>query len=328
MTISLHKGFVSLLFALAALAVAVAGANESSCPQGKLDTPWVERFSASKRLMQNTNCYRPLVDGERSKCETGSEAIITYTMLYYSDSTFLEEQKKNWCSWPLATRHKFQFLIVDDGSLAEESAIQKYVHSGCINLMIYTIEMDLHWNIGGARNLAFHVAPTEYVFLTDSDLLVPHTIALACLEMVRNDKNSASKQVSESNVATKSIFLSFNRVFNESGQRRPHPATMMLTKDAYWMCGGCDEDFVGAYGITDPHFKWRAARTKNVEVSKVSEKYDDELIMMELKDKLSLQRDPERNRNIFKAKRLGNIPWSNDYIRFPWNFTAQFCIKE
>lgn len=325
---TLHQGFVILFFALASLAVAGAGANESSCPQGKLDTPWVEKSSASKRLVQNTNCNRPLIEGERSICERGSEAIITYTMLYYRDSIFLEEQKKNWCGWPRATRQKFQFLIIDDGSPAEDSAIQKYVHNGCINLMVYTIQKDLHWNIGGARNLAFHVAPTDYVLLTDSDLLVPHTIALACLEMVRSDKNSASKQVSESHVAMKTIFLSFNRVFNESGQRRPHPATMMLTKDTYWMCGGCDEDFVGGYGMTDPHFKWRAARTKNVEVSNVSDKYDDELIMMELKEKLSIQRDPESNRNIFKAKRLGKMPWSNNFIRFPWKHTAQFCIKE
>lgn len=68
--------------------------------------------------------------------------------------------------------------------------------------------------------------------------------------------------------------------------------------------------------------------TKHVEVKKVNEKYDDELVMMELKDKLSIQRDPERNRNIFKAKRLGSMTWSNDYIRFPWRFNAQFCIKE
>lgn len=323
------KAISCVIFSILSISLVLPYVVECMCPQGELETPWVEKSSASKRLVQNKSCNQSLVEGETLECAHGKNVpIITYTMLYYKDEKFLEEQKMNWCSWPHSTRQKFQFLIIDDGSPYEESAVHKYTHNGCISLLIYSIEKDLNWNIGGARNLAFHVAPTDYVFLTDSDLLVPHNIALACLDMVQKEVSSATNQVDKRGVDTKSIFLNFNRVFNETGRRKPHPATMMLTKDAYWMCGGCDEDFVGSYGLTDPHFKWRAAQTKDIQLKKVSDKYDDELIMMELKDKLSIIRDPERNRNIFKAKRLGTMPWSNDYIRFPWKFNAKYCIQE
>ena len=317
-----------LIFLAFVVGIALSLDDDSMCSRGKLERPWVAKSSASTRLVQNTNCSRPLVEGERMDCSRGvggNVPIITYAMLYYKDSTFLEEQEKNWCSWPLATRQKFQFLIVDDGSPAGESAIQKYVHNGCINLLIYTIEKDLKWNIGGARNLAFHVAPTDYVFLLDSDILVPPTIALACLKMVQNEYSSASKQMSNNTRTSESVFYNFNR--NSKGVRlHPHPAAMMLTKKAYWMCGGCDEDFVGNYGQTDPHFKWRAGLTKGIKMRKVNEMYDDELVMMG--DGLMPDRPTHLNRQMFKAKMFGNMTWSNDYIRFPWRFNAQFCIKE
>ena len=40
-----------------------------------------------------------------------------------------------------------------------------------IDLVVYRIEDELEWNIGGARNLAMFVSQTEAVFLTDVDLI-------------------------------------------------------------------------------------------------------------------------------------------------------------
>ena len=41
---------------------------------------------------------------------------------------------------------------------------------------------------------------------------------------------------------------------------------MMLRKASYWLAGGCDEGFVGEYGVTDLHFRHRASRTKGLRV--------------------------------------------------------------
>ena len=60
-----------------------------------------------------------------------------------------------------------------------------------------------------------------------------------------------------------SIFaFKFNRTVpdddNHIKNNKLHPAVCLIRKEDYWKIGGCDEDFVGNYGQTDPHFWYRA----------------------------------------------------------------------
>ena len=96
--------------------------------------------------------------------------------------------------------------------------------------------------------------------MIDCDILVTPDIAGLSLRLLKEERAHNAKD------GTRNIYIHFRRIYsNETGvARRPHPAVMLLSKQAYWMSGGCDEDFVGNYGKTDPHFKWRASRTNNV----------------------------------------------------------------
>ena len=41
---------------------------------------------------------------------------------------------------------------------------------------------------------------------------------------------------------------------------------MLIRKEAYWLSGGCDEDFVGSYGYTDPHFFQRLKHIEGIKL--------------------------------------------------------------
>jgi hypothetical protein len=289
-----------------------------------------EKCFASKALVpnelcewSNTSSSDPTVGSAGHAQE--QEARITLAILFYRDGDFFDEQIRRWRLWPVTLRKKFYFMIVDDSSPARDRAVERYNDEDDINIIFYYIEVDKMWNIGGARNLVFHAAPTEYVFLIDSDLIVPVPIATTCLKLVEDEISQLSID-SKINGGKRNIYINFNRVFNESGIRRPHPAAMLLSRSAYWMCGGCDEDFVGNYGMTDPHFRWRASKTANIFVRDFGAVYLDDLVMMEVPDKLAIPRSPAHNIALFEEKMNSNIPWSNRYLRFPWKFVATYCL--
>ena len=104
--------------------------------------------------------------------------LSTFFIIYYNNVDYLAQQLDSWMQ--LAERDKIQFLIVDDGSANGNRAVDflKNQSSLQLDIQVYEIDQDLVWNIGGARNLGFWVAPTEWVFLSDSDILVrPNTMA-------------------------------------------------------------------------------------------------------------------------------------------------------
>ena len=159
--------------------------------------------------------------------------------------------------------------------------------------------------------------------MIDCDILVTPDIAGLSLRLLKEERAHNAKD------GTRNIYIHFRRIYsNETGvARRPHPAVMLLSKQAYWMSGGCDEDFVGNYGKTDPHFKWRASRTNNVAIKHIGKKFSDPLVQMIESDKLAGPRKSDVNNKLFMAKRSGEVAWSTTYLRFPWNRRGEFCMS-
>ena len=110
---------------------------------------------------------------------------------------------------------------------------------------------------------------------------------------------------------------------------RPHPAVMLLRRATYWSAGGCDEDFVGSYGVTDVHFRWRASRTGNITLHS---QYDQPLAkdlpeLAQTRIRLDsacppLVRNATRNKLLLLAKQSGRVRWSSEYLRFTWVFAV------
>ena len=298
------------------------------CARGTLEKAWTEESGASAELVPNRACKYSIRHWRRDRNDIAmcshaeNRPVLTLALLYYKDGVFFKDQLSRWRSLPLHIRQQISFLVVDDGSPHGEKAIDIYTDDGSINIIFTTILADKDWNIGGARNLAFHIAQTEHVFVIDSDLLVPLELLELSLKYTKEELainfNESSKK--------RSVFINFDRMFNNSGLHRPHPAAMLLSKTAYWVCGGCDEDFVGHYGMTDPHFRWRSVKTGKVIVKDVLGVSSNPLVMMEAKSKLSIPRDATTNIRLFREKVVGNLPWSNKYLRFPWKLESVFCL--
>ena len=275
---------------------------------------------------------------------SGTGAPITLALIYYAAPSLLLAHLQTLRAYPNAVRSRIHVLIVDDGS-PQGLAASTYVPAalrdssgGFLSLNIVRIEQDLPWNIGGARNLAFHLAPTPRVMLLDVDTPAPQAVMAAALALpARDDERDVS------------LVHRFNRV-RPDGTHKISPAAVLMDVASYWAIGGCDEDFVGNYGHTDVHF-WHRARTLPPRTIAIQTHH--ELLLQELPhvsnpcDAFSragvaasrlrercmasatvharalaaspsaASKDPTVNALLFRWKvRTGR--WSTDYLRFTW----------
>ena len=98
---------------------------------------------------------------------------------------------------------------------------------------------------------------------------------------------------------------------NHKKNNKPHPAICLIRKKDYWKIGGCDEDFVGNYGYTDPSFWYRSQGIVEIKI------LPDLYLHYYPDGESDINRDNSHNRKLFKQKKKSNN-WSNDIIRFKW----------
>ena len=166
------------------------------------------------------------------------------------------------------------------------------------------VQEHLDWNIGGKRNLLMHVADSwhvdSWVLLTDMDMKISESFVKSCLDIILD--NSSERKLHK-----------FQRQ-KPTGELKPHPGTWLMKTALYWQSGGCDEDFVGSYGQTDPHFDYRAKRTNGGDAIELHEN----VVLIEMDKKTTGNRSIDRNLALFEGKTQNRIRWSKDYLRFAW----------
>jgi len=241
--------------------------------------------------------------------------LLTFAVLYYNEDIYLREQISAWLSLPASVSREIYFVVIDDGSKVKGAAAALRQMDTCaLAVLTYVIDEDTKWNIGGARNLAMLVAPTEYVFLTDVDIHVPGVLISAMLTTLvpRAERHFTA-------TGNETIFSQFSRTYEPKLRPdKPHPALMLLSRRAYWKVGGCDEDFVGNYGYTDPHFWFRVSQHPNVENIHCHETYPSLPPLVEtILEKNSSHRNAAINKRLFLDKSSKNV-WSTTYVRFKW----------
>lgn len=273
------------------------------------------KCSASAGLLSPRNAKQP------------SDKPLTFLLLYYNDHKFLAQHLKSWLNYSAETLSKIEFVIVDDGSAMKHRAIdfleanRQYAQK--VDISVYEIDQDMIYNIGGARNLGFWVSNTKWTFMNDADMLIEDETAQFFLDLIEQDEEK------ERQGQTDNIYSYF-----QTSRGFPHPAVLMMKRDSYWKVGGCDEDFVGSYGWTDPHFFYRAKRTPGVANIEAKDMMKSVMPMQHLWDdkckcpeeftclkgydqKLKHEKDATRNEKIFYEKEKNNS-WSNEFLRFTW----------
>ena len=134
---------------------------------------------------------------------------------------------------------------------------------------------------------------------------------------------------------------SFNRR-RPWGELRIKPDAMLLAPPVYWAAGGCDEDFVGSYGGTDVHFRYRAEALAGR--GWLEMRRHEQIVLRELEPGHPCDGVPERsrarclaaaaalpraskdnirNQALLLVKRSSGC-WSNTFLRFNWSVAARF----
>ncbi|CAJ1949536.1 unnamed protein product [Cylindrotheca closterium] len=249
---------------------------------------------------------------------------VTVALLHFANPSMLLRQLQTFASYPMEVQKQLTILVVDDGSppgLRSVDYISAGMYESHFRLRIAQITTDKAWNIGGARNLAFHIADTSSVFLLDLDMVVPlETMHSLLTWEVRNSSHSIAHR--------------FNRR-KPNGKTGKHPAVALLDTAAYWESGGCDEDFCGRYGFTDVHFwkRWKASERKVLRdrmkhfINEVDQIPCDETYIINpatlqnctdtLKTLKLPSKNREPNRKLLQKKSVDGC-WSNRFLRFQW----------
>ena len=298
--------------------------ENASCAAGLLSREWHESTGASHTLQPNPRCANSRLlynDHSLRRSSKGKQGpVLTLGYIYYCGGSGLAQHTSAWSAWPVRERQRLFFLIVDDGSPPGNEAASAVSADVLMRLhfAIVRIEQDIAWNIDGARNLLVAMAPTEHVLLMDMDVRVPEALA-AQLHRTLVPKMIALEHASEKG----HVFLHFPRVVHSKRNPpsrsahpvtlhplRARPAVMMLRKASYWLAGGCDEDFVGEYGVTDPHFRYRASRTKGLHMHSM---INVTVPMEQASRSYSCKTPPRnatRNKLLYQAKKAKRVRWA------------------
>ena len=156
---------------------------------------------------------------------------ITISHIYYNQIQMLQLQKQAWMAHPYG---HVKYTLIDDGSSIPIGAD----YAGA-NVDVYRIHEDIPWNPAGARNLAFHVAKTDWVFCADMDHVVTSRALIAMLDLPLDDAN---------------IVYTFARLRNDGYYGVLGTHNILMNRRRFFEIGGNDEDFSGNYASEDTFF--------------------------------------------------------------------------
>jgi hypothetical protein len=250
---------------------------------------------------------------------------VTIALLYFAKPAFLFRQLQVLSTYPETVQLELTLLIIDDGSpagLRASEYLNLTSYNSLFRIRLARITTEKDWNIGGARNLAFHLTDTPKTLLLDLDVFVPWPAMEAALSWPLVDPTNGTQ-----------LAHRFNRR-RPDGSKNKHPAVCMIRTEAYWQNGGCDEDFCGSYGFTDVHFwfRWKADKSKAMvdHLDVLIEEFEmaacdpsflgDSRASACKSGRSSLvkpTRNLKKNHALFKEKTKKGC-WSNKFLKFRW----------
>jgi hypothetical protein len=189
---------------------------------------------------------------------------ITLAMSYYGHPGFLLNQLETIYNYPLRIRQQIKIIVVDDGSPKGLEAIHyigssKYIKE--LDIRLARIDVDIPFNMAGAKNLAAYLCETSRLLLMDLDLSIPTQAMQQVLGLetksVRNETAAAATTSTRKRPqSTVTYYYTLHR-FNRLNKDKIHPGVCLFDVDGYFLAGATDEDFSGSYGKEDTDFKYR-----------------------------------------------------------------------
>lgn len=224
--------------------------------------------------------------------------MITVICPWYRDTSIVTCQLNVWNALPAVLKDKTYFVLVDDGSPRSLPAPKVD-----LNPTMARIKQDIPWNQPGARNLGAHLVNTEYLSFVDID----HEITLKGLKQAHDKRKDPY------------TLYRFNRILNGK-PHYPHPCSFVISKKAFDLIGGFDEDFSGFRGHDDTMFRFVAKQSLR------SDMIDGALILHEVALTKTLDRDNMKNKALLETKKqqlLNGTYRTGNRLRFDWEIVHQ-----
>lgn len=165
----------------------------------------------------------------------------------YGQPIMMAEQVRTWREYPPELGDRVEFLVIDDHGTPPfdpgpeldpplpfpDGALEE------LDLRVYRVREDIPWNQMGARNLGQKEAKAPWRLMIDPDMVLPaQGLQLALDRLSRAKKNQWFKPwLKHAGGGKKFDFGSPNVYFAH--------------RDAFWGCGGYNEDFAGNKGYSD-----------------------------------------------------------------------------
>lgn len=148
----------------------------------------------------------------------------------------MTKQIETWSGYPAEWLDQMEFIVVDDhGSPAFEAQ-----DNLPFKLSVYRVREDIPWNQMGARNLGQKLAAAPWRLMVDPDMVLPWKCARVALQRLpRMQAREWGKP-----------WLSHMDP-NDKRQDFGSPNVYFAHKNAFWGCGGYNEDFAGHKGYSD-----------------------------------------------------------------------------
>lgn len=268
------------------------------------DVPHTYADISKAKLDLDYNPKTSLKEGLNKTYQYMSDKTITINLSYYNQPIeTIVRHIDNWKKYPEDIKKNFTFFIIDDCSKVPLVELLSDYDFEDLDLHIYRVLEDLYCNIAGVRNLGASECKTDYMVILDMDTVIDSKMANSLVELIAKQPNNENK------------VFKFNRKVSDNNKHEKHnqmhPAICLIRKDDYWKIGGCEEDFVGHYGCTDPSFWFRSKGI--VEIIDCNNIY----LQYYPDAEADIKRDKKHNKLLSEEKKKNNS-WSTNFIRFKW----------
>lgn len=241
---------------------------------------------------------------------------ISIIIPFYRNSLMLARQVEEWNKYPRG----IEVICVDDGSPEPAKDILEDGASAELHerLALYRIGIDLPWNRSGARNLASHVAITDWILHVDIDHILPADAAEKLLAFKLDAKKwyrFPRWRVGRADETRKKDAIEPDA---EYGQIHPHVDSYLVRRKVYWQTGGYDEDYSGCLGGGNPFLhRLEALQTVDILPPPIRLEVYTRDAIADAND-WSLSRDTTKYRELKKQKELSGDTKPKNPLRFPW----------
>jgi glycosyltransferase involved in cell wall biosynthesis len=158
--------------------------------------------------------------------------MLSIIIPYYENPHMLRRQVDNWNNYSGNLGKSVEFIIIDDASPNHpaEPILQELRHKK----RLYRVEENIPWGQHHARNIGAHEAETEWLFMSDMDIILTSSAAFEIINELNPDPRR---------------YHTFSRKFiGNIREPKYHCNTFLVRKENYWSINGYDCDFCGTYG--------------------------------------------------------------------------------